>query len=757
MRCKSSGKLGSWLYCAVAQFLIWNAVALLPQCDGVEEEGIRWDAVREDLGFIVVQVLEGALSRDLQASKDTKGRDPAVSYGDVQLQRHLERFQRLAEILPEHSVCTLGRHTVRLFVSALYSGLPWHVWLRRYEDDLEGLFHRSNWTAAEASGWPVLELLIMLSSVHGGVDVSATCGTDARLAVDDALLDGPQSVLQNWAQPLRRRPPCPFARTVAGVALATTATAPGRSQRGAAPQIGKTQAELRALVGTRDAAAYALSFTEPLPSLLMRLSTEQKRHTKPRTARLDIVYCGELDITDALSEMCSGHRGPCRTHVKSTESRQETREACYSHYRGFLDSLASTTPSSAEDADYSSTLLLSPFLWQWNPDVRRDLERLVGEQRTWRREVFAAGLPCVNSSRIWNWPVQRLRHGYWKLAYTEYATGHETSPLMPLSQFWAVGDTTSGTRVYETRALADLMRRLRQREAEYPSKLPPAGPGQARVLDVSEVFVELDLASHERKFKPYTLLQGSVLEDNYRKFVSLSPHLSRSFHVEAARFLPNSAQQKHCLFPSSREASAFTQDHGVVVSWCTRKALSQMFWDVGRWWLSLNPKGHIIVPVSASVLNIFRSGETELFPWDADIDANFIANHPIVVGGFLEEHEEELARMGYGFILRGDRAVIRTLEDTARMDIWLSGPQDVEMFNIRSRLCGVRVNFFPEQLAGSVWYYRPGEKIYGNTKGKLLHCTWPEHNACLPDCVRDGRGIGPDGCEFPDRFVHLDT
>ena len=27
--------------------------------------------------------------------KDSKGRDPAVSYGDVQLQRHLERLQRL--------------------------------------------------------------------------------------------------------------------------------------------------------------------------------------------------------------------------------------------------------------------------------------------------------------------------------------------------------------------------------------------------------------------------------------------------------------------------------------------------------------------------------------------------------------------------------------------------------------------------------------------------------------------------------------
>ena len=34
------------------------------------------------------------------------------------------------------------------------------------------------------------------------------------------------------------------------------------------------------------------------------------------------------------------------------------------------------------------------------------------------------------------------------------------------------------------------------------------------------------------------------------------------------------------------------------------------------------------------------------FPWDADIDANFIASHPVVIGSLLEEHEETLTRMG---------------------------------------------------------------------------------------------------------------
>ena len=45
-------------------------------------------------------------------------------------------------------------------------------------------------------------------------------------------------------------------------------------------------------------------------------------------------------------------------------------------------------------------------------------------------------------------------------------------------------------------------------------------------------------------------------------------------------------------------------------------------------------------------------------------------------------------------------------------------------------------------LKPPVRYYRPGEKIYGNTRGQLLHCQWKGHNACLPDCVRNGLGVG---------------
>ena len=122
-------------------------------------------------------------------------------------------------------------------------------------------------------------------------------------------------------------------------------------------------------------------------------------------------------------------------------------------------------------------------------------------------------------------------------------------------------------------------------------------------------------------------------------------------------------------------------------------------WQVGGWWLALDPLRHIIVPVSASLrprttiaavcfdykhtqkrrdsqieclsaprctqpLQERRDGivttldsdttraeaESESvssrFPWDADIDANFIASHGIVIGEFLEKHKDTLRTMG---------------------------------------------------------------------------------------------------------------
>lgn len=267
-------------------------------------------------------------------------------------------------------------------------------------------------------------------------------------------------------------------------------------------------------------------------------------------------------------------------------------------------------------------------------------------------------------------------------------------------------------------------------------------------------FVALDLAAKELSIPAYTLISGTSFENDYKAHATLSTRLSRSFHIEAAQF--GTRLHQHCLFGSSKAAAAFTSTNGVVVSWCTRQKLRRMFQVIGSWWLNLGKRSeHIIVPVSASVLNLFRSDDFEFFPWDADIDANFIASHPIVLGSFLKEHEEELFEMGYDYILKGERVVYRDMADSVRMDIWITGPQEVELYDIRARFCGLPVRFFKEQISGLVWYYRPGEKIYGKP-AKFLHCKWAGHNACLPDCLRGGRGVGNDGCEFADSFPQID-
>ncbi|CAK9084796.1 Uncharacterized protein SCF082_LOCUS40210 [Durusdinium trenchii] len=553
-------------------------------CTGVEEEGVRWDVIRSELRHALREVHHGALARDLHAAKDSKGRDPAVSYGDVQLQRHLERFQKLVLVLPERSRCPLGRHCLRVLVSVLYSGLPWNAWFVRYE--------------ALAAGWPVFEVMGLVADLYGGEIASLPENCDVEsLAQLEPLIGQPEQL--------------------------TTGLDVGF--------LAQTQTAVRLVAGRHTGGPKAI-FTPPLPQLLLRVEQANQKYHRAWMRQ------GECLIHFQLQETDAGHRAP----------------ECFEHYRSVGQALQSLRPMASW-----TTLLVSSGTWTWTEDLAHDLRRLLHERHQAAREVDWAGLATINSSRIFNW--RRVTHKYWKLAYEEYATGHETSPFLPLAQFWAVGDTTSGTRVYGTKSFVGLMRRLAEREREYVPSLPGFASG------AEDWLVMLDLLGKEMGLRAYTYLS-----------------------------------------------------HGV--------------------------------------LNLYRSGETELFPWDADIDANFIASHPVVIGDSVRRSEAIVATSpGYSYILRGDRVVFRTLEDTARMDIWISGPQEVRAYDIRARLCGLRVNFFRDQLMGAVWYYRPGEKIYGHTRGQLLHCQWRQHNACLPDCVRNGLGVGQDGCEFSDRFVHLFT
>eukprot|EP00927_Polykrikos_kofoidii_P076492 TRINITY_DN73578_c0_g1_i1.p1 TRINITY_DN73578_c0_g1~~TRINITY_DN73578_c0_g1_i1.p1 ORF type:complete len:787 (+),score=111.14 TRINITY_DN73578_c0_g1_i1:82-2442(+) len=741
---------------AVSDVIARRGTTTMGACTRLGEDGVRWDVVRTDLVHVVQLVFEGALSRDLHASKDTKGRDPAVSYGDVQLSRHLERLQKLsarlekdraAEALDERLYCVVGRRCVRLFISVLFSGLPWPYWFSRYAGDLAGVVHGTNWTEALEGGWPILEIMSLIADLHGEIEAPEECANVDFAPIVSLIADGKQI----QAGDRGRLSSCSFGEAVELLASATSGL-PWTSVLG---HLSRSQVAVRRAVGDALATPQTPLLAAPLPNLLLRLATkvQKARRKLLSTSGIDIIYCGSLEIDEAeLRDLC-GKRSACEVHTLETESLAESMAVCYAFYRRVVEIIRAR--GEPPNGSHASTLIISPLTWQWYAESTDDLTRLIEDHSRWREEIDWAGLPCLNSSRIWNWPVQRLRHQYWKLVYGDYATGHETPPYIPLAQIWAAGDTTSATRIYNTRALLELASMIEDHERQYPQMLPevdePLGPA-----DATEWFIAMDIAAKARSLPAYTLLVGTALENSYRSRATLSQRLARTFHVEAARFLPGAPWQWNCLFPTSKTAAAFAGDYGVVVDLCTRERLRKMFQIVGRWWLGLNPRGHIIVPVSASVLNLYRSGDMDLFPWDADIDANFIASHPVVLGSFAEEHREHLATLGYDYILRGDRLVFKDLADSVRMDIWISGPQDVVQYDIRARLCGVRVNFFRQQLEGTVFYYRPGEKIFGNTQGMLLHCIWEGHNACLPDCIRGGLGVGSDGCEFPDRFVHFE-
>ena len=52
-------------------------------------------------------------------------------------------------------------------------------------------------------------------------------------------------------------------------------------------------------------------FAQPLPSLLLRLDTAHKKLERAwmRRGRVDIIYCGQLDIEEELHELCKGIEG----------------------------------------------------------------------------------------------------------------------------------------------------------------------------------------------------------------------------------------------------------------------------------------------------------------------------------------------------------------------------------------------------------------------------------------------------------------
>eukprot|EP00913_Durusdinium_trenchii_P013048 g12248.t1 len=434
----------------------------------------------------VAPVHHGALARDLHAAKDSKGRDPAVSYGDVQLQRHLERFQKLVLVLPERSRCPLGRHCLRVLVSVLYSGLPWNAWFVRYEATV------------------------------------FLCGKGWQLVFDVYGVWGSQSYCRTHAAPLLRHA-CALARAAASAAL----TAAGLRSGGNALQLGwapgldvgflaQTQTAVRLVAGRHTGGPKAI-FTPPLPQLLLRVEqANQKYHRAWMRQGRDIVYCGSLPIEANLEELCKGIQGECLIHFQLQETDAGHRAPeCFEHYRSVGQALQSLRPMASW-----TTLLVSSGTWTWTEDLAHDLRRLLHERHQAAREVDWAGLATINSSRIFNWPVRRVTHKYWKLAYEEYATGHETSPFLPLAQFWAVGDTTSGTRVYGTKSFVGLMRRLAEREREYEWGFAGAELPSRRSIDPTD-FTHLPHRSSPVPARPAT---GALLVPGDRS--------SRVFHPQ---------------------------------------------------------------------------------------------------------------------------------------------------------------------------------------------------------------------------------
>mmetsp|Transcript_40017 Transcript_40017/g.104954 ORF Transcript_40017/g.104954 Transcript_40017/m.104954 type:complete len:716 (-) Transcript_40017:156-2303(-) len=685
---------------------------------------VDWSAVKLDVEHLVSTVPYW-LGVDLAASKDGKGRDPETSYAGVVTTAVLARLREMGADTEGFGSCPPGHTTVRVFALATM-GVPWAHFFGRVSDDVMWLVAGSlgNWDDLMRYSWPVFEVLGLVQQLY-----------DESLELECRATCNPEE--QSWwgsdsSQRLSASCPCLRAAGLADQAVSVLAAEGLRGRQNALSLVRSVQSLMAEWVGSsRSRGTLALAGDWPVFEALGRLSKELRRLREssvasPRRPAVVVLYCGPMDLSARLQRWAHGRGVVVRAVQGGLNSA-----ACTEHY----------VRNSLDVAD--AVMFISPWTHRWTQLETEETEKVFTNLLSaFQRypEVELGGAPCVDRAGYWVWPPREVKRKYWKLAYRAFPTGFRAPGAMKTASDWVVGDVTSGTRIYD----ATLLRKLLN------------GSVAVRTgLDVAEFLVELDIRGVNARVAAATLVDGTVLrEDNYLEHAMWPASLAREYAVEAAEFTPTAGRHIVCLFPNAREANYFAEMRGTVISWCIRERLNRMFQNIAKWWHALGDD-YFIVPVSASVLNMVRNGEAEVFPWEADIDINLLTTKPVDdFRALLAEHVDALAQLGSGYkaTIRGDRAVFSDTEDTVRMDVWISGGHDLASWDIRTQLAGVEVRLYQDFVFRSFHHYKPGVKVYGHTAGKLLGCL-DDHPACMVDCYRRQPSTH---CEFDD-FVHLNS
>mmetsp|Transcript_168098 Transcript_168098/g.534828 ORF Transcript_168098/g.534828 Transcript_168098/m.534828 type:complete len:964 (-) Transcript_168098:166-3057(-) len=419
--------------------------------------------------------------------------------------------------------------------------------------------------------------------------------------------------------------------------------------------------------------------------------------------------------------------------------------------------------------------LLSPFLQRWSS---ADASALRSAQVFLRLSgASIAGLAFVDAARLWNWPVRRMRHAFWRLRYEPYPTGH----ALALGSC-AGGDATSATRVYRT----SLLLRLLESIGEDPGDRSGAN-----------LFVELDLLAFRLGVPAYTCSEPPLEEhSSYLEHFVLTPRFAVTHSVEA--FEPNFQPMDHIAHLDCRvgsrqvlcwTASKFTDpeaqelvQNGMASRFCYRRRLQR---------LGLGRDLHRVMPKQGTLLTtLVRGGEFGTMPWDLDLEFVLatIGTNPILSScntRHVGEGWEDAAMCVAGHVragLNGTRVVVKEfLKPVSKLlfekygvlgkvRLEVDGVLDLQFDEMHGPLLGMRKLHKAFLLGVQVdfswhqWEYQLFQ-IYGGSLQKKVGTSGTvskseacpagsQHSACLrTTCTPDRE----DGCnlELPDWFAHV--
>jgi len=402
--------------------------------------------------------------------------------------------------------------------------------------------------------------------------------------------------------------------------------------------------------------------------------------------------------------------------------------------------------------------LISPLTYQWVPAQQAvAVKRLVSVMQGQLEDAAAVlGLPTADNSSTWTWPMRKLRLQHWKLQYSMYPTGYARRLLAGpgMAQCFG-GDATSGTRVYRSSALSELLSAL---------------DGDAAWL------VNLDLQGfisglHKRTF---VCLFGVLHEEDYRTQADLTDALALRYDIEAAIFGPGLPLRVNCqvTFRNQDRMYDLVQGGGLSAPYCFRQGLREAWRSMAAWWRSLDEQRNFLVAIKGTALTMLRNSAS-LMPWDCDVDsmlftdgprlqptANELLNETLRDSGSLPEALAELRRLGFNWTVNGDYRQrgaglhvelrytgysMRPGPFTVFLDAVFRDHQELLRFPFVANLAGVEVRFCADQQDLLHSHYgkpnapskmlRPGGLFQGIAQqSSPIFCRQEGHNACLIDC-----------------------